>query len=237
MFDDNNNILTGIQKIKEWPFPHAVVANCLPQYEELSANRPPWQAIAGYKAGENNKRSHVSAKHALDSSLTPAIWKEFIAYHVSADFYKQIIGRFRPFIEQFYPHLTLDKYKPGMRFGEKADIYLDCQIGINTPVTAKSTVSTPHIDNFRELWAAMLYMREPDDNAGGDLVLHKCTAFPKVDEKRQVSSGTIPHTTIPYEANTMACFMNSPFSIHAVTEREVTGKPRWIVNFVLEFVP
>jgi len=54
------------------------------------------------------------------------------------------------------------------------DMKLDCQFGMNSPVSSLGSVRGPHIDKPYKLYAALLYFRRPDDNfAGGDLDLYR----------------------------------------------------------------
>ena len=221
------------------PYPYASTKRCLPKeyYDVLKKTRPHWVQIASTKKEENNKRVDLTAHEALKLKNIPVIWKDFLEYHTSQSFYEVILKKFGEYFKQYYPKLDFKNMKAARRgSGAKADIYLDCQISVNTPVKEKSTVSKPHLDHPQELWAGLLYMRDDDDNAGGDLLIHKCIGVPKFYDKRQVKDDNIAVVdTIPYAANTMACFMNSPMSVHAVSDREKTDKPRLFINLVLEF--
>ena len=237
-FSDTNNVLTNTT-LFEFPFPLGVAQKCFGDdvYAQLANGRPSWEYIAGNKIAENNVRVDLCAMNAYYDETVAVIWKDFIAYHTSPDFYKQIINKFGGFFKQYYPDIQFEKLRSAPRYANvPADIWLDCQIGINTPVTEKSTVSKPHLDHPTSVWAGMLYMKEPDDDAGGHLKLFKCRDLPIDKGERQIDeSGLIAHTKIMYKENLFVCFMNSPFSVHSVTEREVTDKPRLLVNFTLEF--
>lgn len=240
-FSDTCNVLSNISKVKEYPFPFAGSFECLPLdiYAELAATRPSWQAIAQKKSEENNKRADLPGELLLESKTLAPIWLNFIRYHTSRDFYLQILDRFEFHFLQFYPQLkNMRDYKVSRRYsGEAADIYLDCQLSVNTPVKEKSTVNHPHLDHPRELWASLLYMKESDDDAGGDLMLYKTIKPLTFHGRREVDSECIwSALQIPYSPNTYICFINSPFSVHGVTEREVTEKPRLMVNISLEFM-
>lgn len=238
-FNDTVNILSNVN-VREFPYPHGVTLECLPPelYRMLAQARPDWEFIAeGYKS-QNNKRVDLPAVHALNSYHVPDIWKDFIDYHVSHSFYLRVLDRFEPYFKEFYPELNLREFTTAPRYSQqKADIYLDCQIGVNTPVREEGTVSYPHLDSNQELWAALMYMRADDDYAGGDLIIHKCKEIPQMYGKRQIrKESLIPYERIPYKANTLACFVNTPYSIHSVTNRKVTEKPRLLVNLSLEFM-
>lgn len=233
-FSDQQNILSSVTDIHEYPFPYGKTYNCLPIhiYNVLASTRPKLD-----HQDNNNRRFNVLARDILENDLVQPLWKEFAVYHTSQSFYRVILSKFGKYFKQFYPQHDFEKYSCGVRGSSKdADIYLDCQISVNSPVTSKSTVSVPHVDEPHELWASLFYMREPDDNAGGNLVLHKYRQIPVMTGKRCVSPHDIIDVeTIRYEANSLACFMNSAISAHSVTPREVTNKCRLFCNVNLEF--
>lgn len=238
-FSDTLNVLTNVEKVQQYPFPHTGTFDCFPAdiYAELVEKRPPWNAIAYGRTEENNRRIDMPAAGLLKSERLAPIWRDFVEYHTSHDFYLQILGKFEYNFRTFYPQLkNMRDYKTGIRYEAEADIYLDCQLSVNTPVKEKSTVNHPHVDNPLELWASLLYMKEPDDDAGGDLILHKCIRPPTFHGKREADLDCIrPVIKIPYSPNAYVCFINSPMSIHSVTERQITEKPRLMVNISLEF--
>lgn len=235
-FNDMFNVLTNVVDVRELPYPYAFTTRCLQSdvYAELKEKRPDWKKIAGNGSGTNNKRIDWSYQLGLD--FCEPIWKDFIKYHTSHAFYRQILFKFGRYLKQFYPKIDFDGATIGLRgSGEKADLYLDCLIGINTPVTQKSSVSPPHLDHPNELWAGMLYMRADDDFAGGDFIVDKLTGIPREYGKRQIhKEEVLPYSIVPYQQNTFVGFVNSPISVHEVSEREVTNSPRLLVNFVLE---
>lgn len=238
-FSDTCNVLSSVT-VQDYPYPFGYSPFGLPAdlYNDLSMCRPAPEQIAGHRYYENNKRVDLRAVDALRSDFVDELWKSFIRYHTSHDFYRVILSKFGRYFHEYYPQYDFENFTTAVRYsGDKADIYLDCQIGINTPVKEKSSVSIPHLDHPSELWAGLLYMKEPDDNAGGDLLVYKCRDLPREFGKRQIfEDSLIEIQKIPYQPNMFACFMNSPFSIHAVTEREVTTKPRLLVNFSVEFM-
>lgn len=237
-FSDTCNVLCRIGGTEELPFPHQCLRrNSLPPnvYAELASTRPDFVL----PDAESNKRFDIGAVELLKHDNLPPIWRDFVEYHTSQDFYFQILDLFEQDFISFYPHLK-DKmrgFKVGRRFdGSDSDIFLDCQLSINTPVKVRGTVAPPHVDNPLSLWASLLYMKEADDDAGGDFVLHKCVRAPVFHGKRNCYPECVrPWVTIPYAANTYVCFINSPISVHSVTEREVTDKQRLMVNITLEF--
>lgn len=231
-FSDTCNVLTNLDAVSDSPFPYAATQACLPSelYKELVCARPSYEIIVGKKPKPSNSRVDMSAIAVLRNENVKSIWKDFVLYHTSHDFYLQVIKKFA-------------KYFPGMEHkrtairgsGNKADVYLDCQIGVNTPTKIKGTVGGPHLDAKEQIWAGLMYMRDLSDNAGGDLSIYECSGEPKMYGKRQVDrANLVERAKILYEPNTFVCFASTPRSIHGVGEREITDKPRLLVNFVME---
>lgn len=234
-FNDTLNVFSGVAEVNEFPFPWGGTTECLPGYvyAELDASRPTTLT----DDTTSNKRIDINAVNLLRDYNLPPVWRDFITYHTSTGFYHRILDKFEAYFLEFYPQLKgMRDYKTGVRFRDEADIFLECQLGINTPVTEKGTVAPPHVDNPQSLWASLLYMKEKDDNSGGNLVLNKCVRVPTFFGKRNVPSELVrPNQIIPYEPNSYVCFINSPLSVHSVTERDITDKQRLLVNITLEF--
>ena len=140
------NELSVLQKgiyAEKYPYPHLVIDDCLPTelYNQLKRTRP-------HFTGEgSNKRYDISAYKALEMALDP-VWEEFIKYHCSEGFYKEVDALFDLGLEG----------EVGMRNVGRKPIRLDCQISINTPVKEESQVCIAHIDNPETKWAGLLYM-------------------------------------------------------------------------------
>ena len=55
------------------------------------------------------------------------------------------------------------------RIGPRGDLVTDCQFVLNEPVGADATTQPAHVDNPKEIYAGLLYLRKPEDRAtGGD---------------------------------------------------------------------
>jgi hypothetical protein len=85
----------------------------------------------------------------------------------------------------------------------------------------EETVRTAHLDNGRELWAGLFYMRKPEDSStGGDLQIFKTVKEPTFHGVREVDMSTVEAVeTVPYQANTLVLFLNTRHSLHGVTPR------------------
>ena len=66
-----------------------------------------------------------------------------------------------------------NKFTTGLRHNDSsgAEVMLDCQVAMNSPVRVRSAVRGPHLDGAGELFAGLLYFRHHNDHVstGGDL--------------------------------------------------------------------
>ena len=231
--------------IERHPYPHGFSLNALPddEYHALYDSRPDWRVIAGSRAGEDNVRIDWGALECLASDQISDVWKEFITRHVSPKCWLAFVKKWGDTIRLAYPWLEsyhgkrLEDFDVLPRgINDWADIYLDCQIGINTPTSGNKSVIGAHLDNPTELYGSLLYMRDPEDVASaGDFWIGRLPPIIKVNGKRLVDYGCVPHRTVAYQANTYAGFINTAHSIHGVTTRHASDKPRLLVNFSVEF--
>ena len=237
-----------------YPYPHLMIENCLPEdyYQKLSEEYPDENLTLELNQWRNqnidqNQRNDISAFQALkNKSLLSQLWIDFIEYHTSQTFYREVLNLLGPEIKTTYPLIEnrigkrIEECSAGIRFDPEKDsgeISLDCQVGINTPVTRKSSVRRVHTDATEELFAMLLYFRtEEDDSQGGDLEIYKW----KDKSERKFNGEEIDEKeadyikTIRYSPNTLVIFINSENSLHAVSERSVTNHSRRLVNIIGE---
>jgi hypothetical protein len=237
------------------PYPHLVIRNCLPQayYEALSEEYPSpdlilslneWRSPQGV---EQNQRQDICAHKALHSRhLLSQRWIDFVEHHTSPAFFGEAVALLGPEIREIYPSLEkrlgkrLEDASTGVRFDPQSDtgeISLDCQVGINTPVTRESSVRGVHLDAPEELFAMLLYFRpEQDDSSGGDLDIYRWKRPSRsLFRGGDFSAADMEYVkTVTYEPNTLVVFINSPFALHAVSERSVTTHSRRLVNVIAE---
>eukprot|EP00240_Pyramimonas_obovata_P015268 CAMPEP_0118934548 /NCGR_PEP_ID=MMETSP1169-20130426/13888_1 /TAXON_ID=36882 /ORGANISM="Pyramimonas obovata, Strain CCMP722" /LENGTH=296 /DNA_ID=CAMNT_0006877467 /DNA_START=307 /DNA_END=1197 /DNA_ORIENTATION=- len=196
---------------------------------------------------KQNYRYDVRAQQTLGKeSKVPPLWREFIKYHVSAEFYKEVVALLGPHVRKAHPGVKRDPLV-GLRFNDSsADVLLDCQVAMNAPVTVRSAVRGPHIDGPAEIFAGLLYFRDPTDveTKGGELQVLECKRPPcvKMSRKEQPKYGTgnthykprdvTVRNTVPYKANMFVLFINGNKAIHGVTPRTVTPFSRRLVNVV-----
>ena len=207
-------MLRKAKAIEAWPFPHIVIEDALPDeiYRELKQTRP-------LVPGEGfNKRFDISASESLEMDL-PDIWREFISYHCSKDFYEEVNSLF---------NLNLEG-KVGVRCRDRCKIEMDCQISINTP--GEGRVCIAHRDNPISRWSGLFYMGT--DDAG--LEIYDCPK-PEWFGKRRVSNPGPAVKTIPFKDNIFIGFENVEHAIHAPESRDHAVQ-RHFVNFCIDQKP
>jgi len=235
------SILQNAGPVEKEPYPHVVIENALPNdlYFSLLKSRPHWWQIAPEQY-EQNERYDLPSRRALMMRPLSAIWREFIAYHTSIAFWMEWsslfgidwrIGLPRKKVNGIAHEQLLGGI--GVRGWHNTLVTLDCQIGINTPVTEVSRVRGPHLDHPIELMAGMLYM--PLDNDGGDLIIYEKIKEIEIYGKSEIKDHCVREVKrVPYKKNTAVFFLNGLTAIHGVSERNVTGNPRQLVNFIVE---
>jgi hypothetical protein len=235
------------------PYPHVVAPNALDPalYAELEAAFPSFEKVVDGRAIENNKVYLRNAVEVIDDPEMPAVWREFFAYHASDAFFREMLEFWREPIAREYPDLERRFGKPlaqvttGMRRrgvyktaeNFDADVMMDVQFGVNSPVTAPSTVRGPHVDKPEKLFAALLYFRDPlDDAEGGDLELYRVrTRRWHFDGRRDLRDDMVERfETVRYAPNTLVAWLNTQRSLHGVTPRLRSTRPRRYVNFIAE---
>jgi hypothetical protein len=243
---DRLNVLRKARRedVRWDPYPHLVIENALDEetYAALEESFPSEEVIRSAKHVYN--RDQIQAWEGLEHPDVPPLWKAFMRYHVSPEFYRSMLDIFEPWVRQLYPWLEDEKGVPFETFTvgvrdpsaqELPDVCLDCQPGLN--VVSKEPVSyrTAHLDAHNKLFTGLFYMRIPgDDSAGGDFVLHRVKQPPpQFETPTTISEDQLePVHTIRYGRNTAVFFLNSPLSIHSVTVRTGTNVPRRLVNLV-----
>lgn len=215
------------------PFPYIMIEEALPWdlYYDL-ADQYPQSILAGHTQGFKDFR-YLQADFS-DEHVTP-LWYEFAAFHTSRAYKDQVIAALEPGMRRYYPDL-IEKYQTvdtslrhhGKPHGTAA---MELQFVMNSADTEK--IRTPHLDQGRELFACLFYMKRPDDlSTGGDLLIYEKTTadfefqpgrIAPADQIRAVAS-------VPYRANNLVIFLNSLDSIHGVGPRHDAQVLRRYVN-------
>jgi hypothetical protein len=163
------------------------------------------------------------------------IWKKFTQYHTSMEFYKEMMEVFGKLI----PHVEDLTWSPRGWDTGNDKVGTDCQTVMHKPIDFSSR--TAHIDNPREIYAALLYMPYKDDQStGGEFQIHETDAnITEVNKNggREVKekAGKIVRT-VPYKSNTLVVFCNnSTRCVHSVSARKDAVLHRRSVNIIAEF--
>ena len=244
------SLLSKVKKsdIYTEPFPHIIIKDPIdPQLcSELIWNFPPIEIVAKGAPIVSNQRFSYCAKDCLrDININP-IWKEFVNIHVSQFFLNEFTFLFKQHIREMYPSLLTDmgeeeSWKAGIRNIDNfsnADVLLDAQISINTPVSGRpSSVRGGHIDLPNKLFAGLYYLRHPQDKStGGDLEIYTF----KNHQERRFKGQFIDDkhiqlvNTVKYQSNVFVLLLNSIKSLHGVSVRSITQEPRLFFNLVGE---
>lgn len=239
------SLLQKCTRVIETPFPHVIIENALSDdlYRELYDSLPTWQQIIPRgKHNKNNVRGNLFYRDIINEDY-PQIWKDFLAYHVSKKFFSEFVYWFGPCIKEQLPLVEkyygpLEKISVRVKSKNKVSFCQDAMISSTTPVTEISAVRRQHIDGLNKLSAGLFYMKDPDDNAGGNLELYECEG--KGTFVRNVYSNiNYPImkkvAEVKYSANTFVMLLNTRKSVHAVSPRQPTIKARTFVNLHSQF--
>ncbi len=228
------------------PFPYFYIDDALPNelYNSLSNSFPAFDKIISKNIGNNDFTENTAYRLSANESLIdPDItneWKEFITYHTSSKFTDELFEIFLDDIRKIYnvkKEQLPNNQNTGIRFSNRYFFNTDCQFVINTPTSGDTKVIEPHLDNPKEFYACLLYMKdEKDSSSGGNLTTHKFIGAPSFYGKSRVREEKVTLVEeIEYKANRLVVFLNSPYSIHGVTKRSKTKFYRKYMNIIGEF--
>jgi hypothetical protein len=243
----------GTAAIRREPFPHLVISDALPTalYQALERSYPALAEVAGPGPLANNRLYKLAAADVMASPRIAPLWREFFAYHTSAEFFRRVCALWQDELAALHPGIR-DAFgkapeafatvlrqpgKKGNAANFAADVALDCQFGMNSPVTTPSAVRGPHLDNPAKLFAALLYFRHADDSSsGGELELYRAKPGqrPMARGSRVKPDAVAVAERVAYAPNTLVMWLNSPLAIHCVSPRSVTSVPRRYINLLGE---
>ena len=262
-----STILSNIRPghIDEYPYVWGEWGSVLDNryYEKLMAAYPTLEQVVGNRKWEQNARYDIDAVDLLKRDDIDPLMKEFIDLHTSNLFWQKIVDVFGDHIRATYPDLeaqlgkSLDEFIVGVRNDRRVepyvegdditepmeiihvDVELDAKPGYNTPTKLYSSVRGQHVDNPKELFAAIMYCRLPEDvSHGGDFIIDEPTIHPdrwqwhgKNELSRQHFNN---YGCCPYGRNVGVVLINSLRSVHHVTNRQITPYPRRLMNFIAE---
>jgi hypothetical protein len=227
------------------PYAHYTRSDAVPAplYEELAQSFPSLSVIVNGRMDiGSNEAVRMTVKQVLGDRRISSLWREFFQYHTSAEYWRDVARLFAPHFRRQFPGLeerigrSYEDWRVVPRgYAGDADVRLDCQFVMNTPVTHKSSVKTAHIDLCDKIFSALFYMRDPRDHSeGGDLDIYDWRREPRFIKHRALTRDVALVKTVPYRANSYLCFVNSPQAVHGVSPRDTTDVPRRYINFIAE---
>lgn len=215
------------------PCPYFAIRNALPEpvYAQLVSEYPEAHMMQGPKTHFQARRYR---QHEFVPGTVSRLWQDFVDYHNSVEYKNRVLDLFEPALQRYYPDLmpSLQAAPTTPRHSAlPGAVEMEVQFVLNG--IQPETVRTIHLDNSRELFAGLLYMRRPEDvSTGGDIhVYRKLVSHPtytgirEVDPTQVVSAGSVP-----YQANTMILFLNTADTLHGVTPRLNANCVRRYVN-------
>jgi hypothetical protein len=237
------------------PYPHLIINNALDPdvFSALDAQFPSDDVVVNARPLHDTWYDYPAC-NVVRNERFPSLWRDFFAYHVSGEFFRELVALVGDHIRQMTPQLEeragrrLEEFHVGMRPGGKgdplapgADVSMECQFYVNYSRMPRA-VRGPHVDRPSELFAALLYFRQPqDDSSGGDLQICRATRDDVHPSRASVRIDALPAEisenkvdvveTAAYAANTLVLFLNSPKSIHSVSRRSPTPLTRRHINF------
>lgn len=227
------------------PYAHYTQTDVVPAplYQELAAEFPTLATIVNERSDiGSNEAVRMTVKQVLTDRRIAPLWREFFEYHTSADYWRDVTRLFAVHFRREFPELeervgrAYEDWRVVPRgYAGEADVRLDCQFVMNTPVKRKSSVKTAHVDLCDKIFSALYYMRDPrDQSEGGDLDIYDWRREPRFVKHRTLMRDVELVKTVPYRANSYLCFVNSPEAVHGVSPRDTTDVPRRYINFIAE---
>lgn len=234
------------------PFPILVIKDPLSKgtYQILSDHYPKpktcfQEDLKNHQIMLSNTYYSLNADSLLDHSKVNTVWKKFVEYQTSNQFFQDLLKFLGKEIQELHPGLEneigkpLQKWSSGVRWKtSRTDLALDCQVGFNSPVIQKSQILGPHLDDKSQLYTGLFYMRKDDDDSKGGILefySHPDGKFILEDHplwgKNTIRDARLKRIlSIPYQENCLILFINSKKSLHAISEIESTLHMRRIVT-------
>ena len=239
--------LQSVRSVNFDPFPYAFTQEALPipLYLELESSFPEeliLNRVAKVDAGSPTRR--LKYAEAINWTDLPPIWEDFLRFHISVEFFRSVVRLFEPYLLSSLGSYRLDQLLEShvipRNIGPSDLLVSDCQFVVNEPLAEGNTSQPPHVDNPKEIYAGLLYVRRSDDDAsGGDLTLHRLLQpIVQLDKaKGRLIPPRLHHQvqTIPYRANTFCLFLNSLGAVHSVSPRVNSRVRRRSINIIGEY--
>ena len=233
----------------ETPYPHLLVEHALP--DDLAATLlsevPALEVFARGKNLGSNVRFPLPSHVALADPRVSPRWKQAIeaCNAASQALLDRFVARLGAYVLAAYPDFEasfgpIDRLRAVPRFGPRArnEVGMDMQLVANSPAIQDGTrVRGPHLDQPDKLISALLYLRPADDDStGAELELYEPIGEgPRFNQFNDTGFEKVRHVcTYPYKHNLFVLPANLPTSLHGVTPRGKTPRPRYHLHIVGE---
>ena len=213
------------------PFPHAVVENALPEHlcAHLIASRPD----TGTTSNAEGRRIPIPAWMLTSLEFYDPAWAAMADRHTQPDVLRKVRNAFA---DHWHGHL-IDPPEDDAVYGvlgkdshDTHQVLCDARLEIISPNPSKIVSHRQqHLDTGNRLFSALFYLRAPeDDSVGGGLSLFRYRgARPDQLHVQEFEADLVEEVvTVPYAANTLVVFPNSPDAIHGSEVRQPTTHDR-----------
>jgi hypothetical protein len=233
----------------ETPYPHLMIEDALP--DDLAATLlseiPPLEVFARDAPLGSNVRFPLPSPIALADPRVSPRWKQAIEACNAAGqaLLDRFIARLGKYVLAAHPDFEarfgpIEHLRAVPRFGPRArnEVGMDMQMVANSPALRDGTrVRGPHLDQPDKLISALLYLRPPDDDStGAELELYEpVDGGPLFNEVNETGFEKVRHVlTYPYRHNLFILPASLPTSLHGVSPRARTWRPRYHLHIVGE---
>lgn len=259
------SVLNNFDKTKYFldPYPHLIIDKVFDEkiYDELEKDFQK-NLLREFKlkkeySKENTRVQLAASEISNNKNLESKIWKDFVDYHCSKEFFLEFFKIFENEIFKLLPevHKRIIENHNNENFIEmrgafhksrnelkevnsKSEFVLDCQPSITTPnINGQKSVRGPHVDSPYKLYAGLFYLRDLNDKLeGGDIILYKSKKNVKFNNKTNViNDNEIEQSKMfKYGKNNLVMHLNTPFTIHGVSKRATGNYRRNLVNIIAE---
>jgi len=216
--------------VVEHPFPHLVIKDFLP-YHLYRRALETWPADELFASRNHNSRLQVNLVRQmgeLPERIRPA-WTGMLSL---ADVVNRALYRkFTP----FYSHKFVPLFGPAWRETVKGYSTSFRQLQL-AQYTGQGELN-PHVDSVRLVVNSFLYASEtsePEAHLG--TVLYRSFGFMMTENNYKIEGQLAkrflaPDIIVPYQANCLLSFLNTPFSFHGVDPYDIGERRRRIILF------
>ena len=216
------------------PYPHLYIENALPEniHNELLRTLPSERLDQQEGIDIHNKLRWLLSDIITEDYPVSKIWKEFIDYHTSKEFFEKVFNVFDRVSCDApikLPNIVLTDR--GVEENKDANAFTDFSFVKHPPINGISN-RTPHSDNIKEIYAGLLYLKYPKDKStGGDFCIHEQKDNIMNEKREYFTPGRIVKK-IPYVSNNFVMFWNGRYAQHSVSPRQGAKYPRWSINTI-----